>query len=68
MWRRSWAMTARSAGFMRAAEALLDAGARAKTGFFDESHHPKPEFESALYGAAGVAHHAELTRLLIERL
>ncbi len=57
----------RSAGFARAAKALLDAGASAKTGFFDESHQPQPEFESVLYGAAGVAHHAELTRLLLER-
>ena len=30
-------------------------------------HQPKPEFESALYGAAGVAHNAALTRLLLER-
>jgi ankyrin repeat protein len=57
----------RSDGFVRAAEALLDAGASANTGFFDESHRPEPEFESALYGAAGVAHHAGLTRLLVER-
>ena len=27
----------------------------------------RPAWESALYGAAGVAHHAELTRLLLER-
>jgi ankyrin repeat protein len=27
---------------------------------------PEPEFESALYGAAGVAHHADLTRLLLD--
>jgi ankyrin repeat protein len=58
---------ARSEGFVRAAEALLDAGANANTGFYDESHRPKPEFESALYGAAGVAHHAGLTRLLLDR-
>jgi len=58
---------ARSAGFLRAARALLDAGASANTGFYDDSHQPGPEFESALYGAAGVAHHAELTRLLLER-
>ncbi|HEX5724697.1 MAG TPA: ankyrin repeat domain-containing protein [Longimicrobiaceae bacterium] len=57
----------RSAGFVRAAEALLDAGASANTGFFEESHQPEPEWESALYGAAGVAHHPELTRLLLER-
>ena len=58
---------ARSDGFVRAATVLLEAGASANTGFFDESHQPRPEFESVLYGAAGVAHHAELTRLLIER-
>ena len=59
--------TSRSAGFVRAATALLDAGASASTGFFDPTHKPEPAWESALYGAAGVAHHAELTRLLIER-
>ncbi|HEY2171570.1 MAG TPA: ankyrin repeat domain-containing protein [Candidatus Angelobacter sp.] len=55
----------RSAAFLRAATALLDAGADPSTGFWskDEYH----EFETALYGAAGVAHHAELTRLLLER-
>jgi ankyrin repeat protein len=55
----------RSAGFLRAATALLDAGADPNTGFWskDEYH----EWETALYGAAGVAHHAELTRLLLER-
>ena len=58
---------ARSAAFLDAATALLDAGASASTGFFDTSHQPSPEFESALYGAAGVAHHAELTRLLLAR-
>ena len=58
---------ARSEGFVRAAAALLDAGASANTGFYDESHQPKPEWESALYGAAGVAHHPELTSLLLER-
>ena len=31
------------------------------------NHQPKPEWESAIYGAAGVAKHAELTRLLLER-
>jgi ankyrin repeat protein len=55
----------RTPGFMRAAEALLDAGASATAGFYDESHQPEPEFESVLYGAAGVAHHAPLTRLLL---
>ncbi len=52
---------------MRAATALLDAGASANTGWFEKDHQPEPEWESALYGAAGVAHHAELTRLLVER-
>jgi hypothetical protein len=57
----------RSADFVRAATALLDAGADVNTGFFDPTHRPEPEWESAIYGAAGVAHHPELTRLLIER-
>jgi amino acid transporter len=56
----------RSDGFVRAAQALLDAGASANTGFFDNTHQPEPAFESALYGAAGVAHHAEVTRLLMK--
>ena len=53
---------ARTPGFLRAAEALLDAGADPNTGFWN-----KGEFETALYGAAGVAHHTELTRLLLQR-
>jgi ankyrin repeat protein len=58
---------ARSEGFVRAAAALLDAGASANTGWFEKNHQPEPEWESAIYGAAGVAHHPELTRLLLER-
>lgn len=58
---------ARSNGFVRTATALLDAGANANTGWFEISHQPEPEWESALYGAAGIAHHPELTRLLLER-
>lgn len=58
---------ARSSGFVKAATALLDAGASASTGWYETNHQPKAEWESALYGAAGVAHHAELTRLLLER-
>ncbi len=54
-----------SDGFVRAAEALLDAGTDPNTGFFEPEHQPAPTFESALYGAAGVAHHAGLTRLLL---
>ncbi len=57
----------RSDGFVRAARALLDAGASANTGFYEKEHQPHPEFERALYGAAGVAHHEGLTRLLLER-
>jgi ankyrin repeat protein len=57
--------TARSAGFVDAAKALLDAGADANTGFFEEDHLPEPTLESVLYGAAGVAGHALLTRTLL---
>lgn len=56
----------RSEGFMRSAKALLDAGANADTGFFDTGHQPLPEWESVLYGAAGVAFHAGITHLLME--
>src|SRR5438309_9454394 len=55
----------RTPGFLRAATALLDAGADPNTGFWTTGQFP--ERETALYGAAGVAHHAELTRLLVER-
>lgn len=55
----------RTPGFLRAATALLDAGADPNTGFWTDP--PHPEFETALYGAAGVAHHEGLTRLLLER-
>jgi ankyrin repeat protein len=56
---------ARSEGFVRAATALLDAGADPNTGF--QSTGEYPDFETALYGAAAFAHHPELTRLLLER-
>jgi ankyrin repeat protein len=52
---------------VRAATALLEAGANPNAGFYEMNHQPEPEFESALYGAAGVAHHEDLTRLLVER-
>jgi len=58
---------ARWTGFVRAAEALLDAGASANTGWYDNTGEPRPYFESAIYGAAGLAQHPELTRLLLER-
>ena len=57
---------ARSDGFVRSARALLEAGASAGTGFFEPSHQPNPTWESALYGAAGVAHHEGVTRVLLE--
>jgi len=56
-----------SDGFVGAAEALLDAGTDPNTGFFEPGHQPASTFESALYGAAGVAHHAGVTRLLLAR-
>jgi ankyrin repeat protein len=52
----------RTAGFVRAATALLDAGANANSGFWD-----KAEWETVMYSAAGVAFHPEMTRLLLER-
>ena len=55
----------RSDAFLRAATALLHAGADPNTGFWTTGQFP--ERETALYGAAGVAHHAALTRLLVER-
>jgi ankyrin repeat protein len=56
---------ARSGAFLRAATALLDAGADPNGGFWTEGQFP--EFETPLYGAAGVAHHEGLTRLLLGR-
>ncbi len=60
-------LKARSEGFVAAATALLDAGASANTGWWESEHLPHPTWESAIYGAAGMAHHPELTRLLLER-
>jgi len=57
----------RSDGFVKAARLLLDAGASANTGWWERNHQPAPEWESVLYGAAGIAKNAALTRLLIER-
>lgn len=57
----------RSDAFARAATALLDAGANPNAGFYDTEHTPNPEWESALYGAAGVAFHAAVTKLLLDR-
>ena len=52
----------RSDALVRTATVLLDAGADPNSGFWLNGEH-----ETAMYGAAGVAHHAQLTRLLIER-
>ncbi|MFC5862864.1 ankyrin repeat domain-containing protein [Acidicapsa dinghuensis] len=57
---------ARSRAFVDAARALLEAGADVDTGWFDGIGEATPAWESVLYGAAGVAQHAELTRLLLE--
>ncbi len=57
----------RSDEFVATARALLDAGASANTGWMEEGHEPHPEWESAIYGAAGVAQHPGVTRLLLER-
>ncbi|OQP41083.1 hypothetical protein A4H97_15925 [Niastella yeongjuensis] len=55
----------KEADFIAAATALLDSGADPNAGFMTNG--PYPEFETPLYGAAGVAHHAALTKLLLER-
>lgn len=51
--------------FLEAATILLDAGADPNAGFWTSGTFP--EFETPLYGAAGVAHNAALTRLLLAR-
>jgi ankyrin repeat protein len=56
----------RSHGFVATARALLDAGASANTGWMEKDHEPRPEWERAIYGAAGVAQHPGVTRLLLE--
>ena len=59
----------RSDAFVRTASALLNAGASANTGWYETIDHPNPRqiIESAIYGAAGIAHHEGVTRLLLER-
>jgi ankyrin repeat protein len=58
---------ARSRGFVDAARALLDAGASADTGWFEANDEAVPFWEPVIYGAAGIAQHADLTQLLLER-
>ncbi|HEX3703984.1 MAG TPA: ankyrin repeat domain-containing protein [Vicinamibacterales bacterium] len=59
----------RSDAYVSTARALLDAGANANTGWYETIDHPNPRqvIEAAIYGAAGIAQHAGLTRLLLER-
>src|SRR5580704_11654821 len=59
---------ARSDAFVRTARALLHAGASANTGWYEMIDHPNPRpvLESAIYGAAGIAQHEGVTRLLLE--
>jgi ankyrin repeat protein len=53
----------RSKQFVTVAAALLDAGANPNTGWHESHHH----WESAIYGASGIARNPGLTRLLLER-
>lgn len=55
-----------SNGHLHSAAALLENGADANTGWTEDEYQPQPEWESVLYGAAGIAHHAPLTRLLLQ--
>jgi ankyrin repeat protein len=53
---------ARTDDFIQAATDLIEAGADANSGFWSND-----EFETALYGAAGVAHHEAVTKLLLDK-
>ena len=58
----------RAAGFERAARMLLEAGANANGGWYEKPDYEggSPVWESAMYGAAGLAQSAGVTRLLLE--
>jgi ankyrin repeat protein len=58
----------RSPAFVNTARTLLDAGANANTGWYETIDHPtpRPTFESAIYGAAGIAQNPALTQLLLD--
>lgn len=58
--------TTRADAFARTAQLLLAAGASATTGFRSTDPNYPPEFECVLYGAAGVAHNAGVTRVLLD--
>jgi ankyrin repeat protein len=59
----------RAESFVHTARALLDHGASARTGWYERDAGPgsRTMFESAIYGAAGVARHRGLTELLVAR-
>jgi ankyrin repeat protein len=59
----------RSDAFVTTAKVLLDAGANPNTGWYEKPWRPgDPDvWESALYGAAGSAHHPGVTQLLLDR-
>ena len=57
----------RADAFPVTAHALLQAGASANTGWSNTIDDPPRQFpETAIYGAAGIAQHASLTRLLLD--
>ncbi|HEY4358836.1 MAG TPA: hypothetical protein VGN16_24020 [Acidobacteriaceae bacterium] len=57
----------RSDDFVAAARVLLEGGALANTGWMSTfGDPPHPEWESAIYGAAGLAQHPGVTALLLE--
>lgn len=58
----------RSDAFVNTARALLDTGASAQTGWIEMIDHPNPRpiQESAIYGAAGIAQNAAVTKLLLD--
>jgi ankyrin repeat protein len=60
---------ARSEAFVRAARALLEAGADPNTGWWTTAVYscgPKQEYEHVMYGASALARNAELVQLLLE--
>jgi ankyrin repeat protein len=57
----------RASAFTATARALLEAGASANTGWWDTIDDPPRRVpERAIYGAAGIAQHPGLTRVLLE--
>lgn len=56
----------RNGGHLRSAQLLLENSADANAAWLADGHRPEPERETVLYGAAGIAHNAPLTRLLLQ--